>query len=148
MEAFTLFNQCIISFVKDMASIYPKDQLVLKLAKIGLTHFIKNNPETLATAFAKFSEPYAAHIRSQDGEFFLGISAQQYKQEYKAVKAEYAVIDQELKNSKRVSAVNEKFDTLIGVIKSRWAEMDDENRAVVWEYLSSLLSYSDAVAAR
>jgi hypothetical protein len=149
---FKLFNGCVEEFIRELSGIYPSDKM-LGLVNNAMGIICKTKPRSLQEAFALHVEPYREHIDTKDERFFMSTDASEFmrvgmevssKCEKAAQIANSAATDiAEMCSTSAAVKDPSHVSHILDTIKLHWKQMDADNREVVWEYMATLLHYSD-----
>lgn len=115
------FNDTFIQMIDDLVETFPSDT-EMRLYQLGLKAAITADPSLINNIFyEKVVKQYEYKIKSKDEEFFLQNSYN------------------ELNDNEGIGG---KISDVIAKIKSRWNELSDDNKNVIWKYLHVLVAFS------
>lgn len=121
MDYLKKFNELFCDMIGELVAVFPNDP-ELRLYEFGVKTTIVTDCYSVSRIFNDYvAIPYADKIQTKDETFFV-------EKDYN----EYTGGDQ---------SMNEIFKKL----KNCWTDLTDENRAIIWKYLTVMLNLSKKI---
>ena len=119
----TCFNSKFDEFITDLKTLYPddKDFKILKNSFNLLKIASENKPLEL---FIKYGTSFEQHVKTKNENFFL-------EHDYDNV----------------ISQESNFTDDLIKKLKSYWKDMNDQNKDIIWKYLTLFFTIKNKVVS-
>lgn len=127
MSLHKAFNALTIEFIDKLMSTIPEEKLFNKL-KLAMNLMIKINYLKPVGLFKIYIEKYRTYIYNRDDDYFL-------KEDYSHI----------LEENKIGIKMEENAFNMIDRLKNYWGTFSENNKKVVWEYLTQLLKIADAI---
>ena len=118
----TAFNNLLIKFNEELISTFPEEN-DFKVYNRGIQMINSANAKKICSLFKNYMLLYRQKILSKDESFFLN-------------------------NNYTEIVTNSNSDGIEGIIlklKNYWSTLSNENKEIIWEYLSSLIKLSDMI---
>lgn len=118
----TAFNNLLTKFNEELISTFPEEN-DFKVYNRGIQMINSANAKKICSLFKNYMLLYRQKILSKDESFFLN-------------------------NNYTEIVTNSNSDGIEGIIlklKNYWSTLSNENKEIIWEYLSSLIKLSDMI---
>lgn len=121
MDYLTKFNQLFCDMVSELVTVFPSDP-ELRLYKFAVDTTIASDAYYVSRIFNEYvAIPYGDKIKIKDETFFV-------EKDYQ----EYAYGDQNTMD-------------VFKKLKTCWTDLNDENRAAIWKYLTVMLNLNHKI---
>ncbi len=117
----TAFNNLIIKFNNDLIETFPEEN-DFKIYKRGFELLFKANAKKSCIFFKNYIINYRKKIIGKDETFFL--------------ENDYSDI---------VDTSQDGMEDIVNKLKKYWAQLSDNNKTKIWDYLIALIKLSDLV---
>tara|TARA_B100000575_G_C23055514_1_gene607649 strand:- start:237 stop:617 length:381 start_codon:yes stop_codon:yes gene_type:complete len=116
------FNNLLISFNEELVKLFPSD-IDIKAFKRGTQFLVDNNMRKPLQLFNEFvNEEFKIKIKKRDNSFFL-------ENDYSSIKKQSDI----------------ELSDIILKLKNYWADLSDNNKNNIWEYLNNLVKIAELI---
>lgn len=118
MDFLSKFNDIFQDMIRDLINVFPNDS-ELRLYEFGLKATIASDKYVVSRIFNEnVAIPYGEQIKKNDESFFLNKSYEEF---------------------------GNSAGDIIGKLKKCWAELDDDNKNIIWKYLRVLVGLNQKI---
>jgi hypothetical protein len=151
--SWVFFNETCLAFVDDLKVLFPQDQR-LTVAYASIKIVTASRKKVMQRAFHKCLGPYTERILARDAGFFMEHTVDEYKVDYKRIKADDGVVDEiksltsDIKIPNKAVTGESFFKKVVDTLKTGWTDMDEHNRVTIWKYMEQLVKLDGICAKR